>query len=323
MIAVLKRWFGHNPFLKVMALVIGIVVWIIASRWVYETTTLIVPVELKLASGMIVTGITPPKVIVTLEYPRESHDLIEEGKSDLKLIHDLTGNRTPGRINFELQADDLTRPARFRVVSVSPARITADIDRLVEKVLPVKVVYRGSPRRGYRLAGQRVIPPEVRVPGPETMLEEMTEIETEPINIMGREITFETSAILKPPSRFAPGKEQRVTVIVILRPELQQRSFEGVGVDFLKDLSGSDNVQVLPREVNLHLKGPTAVMEALTVDDLRVYIDIVGLKPGTWELPLRTAFPSGVILDQADPDIIKVTLEPGPTGLLGPGTAIK
>ena len=323
MIAGIKRWFGHNPFLKIMALIIGIVVWIIASRWVYEPSTLVVPVELKLAEGMTVTGITPDKVTVTLEYPRESHDLIEEGKSEIKFIHDLTGNRTPGRINFELQPDDLTRPARFRVVSVSPSRITAEIDRLVEKVLPVKVVYRGSPRRGYRLAGQRVIPPEVRVPGPETILEEMTEIETEPVNIMGREITFDTSAVLSPLSRFSPGKEQRVTVIVILRPELQQRSFEGVGVDFLKDLAASDDVQVLPREVNLHLKGPTSVMEALTIEDLRVYIDIVGLKPGTWELPLRTAFPAGVILDRADPDIIKVTIEPGPASLLGPGTVIQ
>jgi len=125
MIAGIKRWFGHNPFLKIMALIIGIVVWIIASRWVYEPSTLVVPVELKLAEGMTVTGITPDKVTVTLEYPRESHDLIEEGKSEIKFIHDLTGNRTPGRINFELQPDDLSRPARFRVVSVSPSRITA------------------------------------------------------------------------------------------------------------------------------------------------------------------------------------------------------
>ena len=323
MIAVLKRWIGHNPFLKIMALIIGIVVWIIASRWVYETSTLIVPVELKLAEGMTVTGITPAKVTVTLEYPRESHDLIEEGKSELKLIHDLSGNRTPGRINFELQADDLTRPARFRVVSVSPSRVTAEIDRLVEKVLPVKVIYRGSPRSGYRVAGERVIPPEVRVVGPETILEKMTEIETEPFNIIGRENSFGNPAILRPLTRFSPEKEERVTVIVNLRPELQQRSFEGVGVGFLKDFGSSDDVQVIPREVNLHLKGPTAVMEALTVDDLRVYIDIVGLKPGTWEIPLRTAFPAGVILDRADPDIIKVTIEPGPASLLGPGTVIQ
>jgi YbbR domain-containing protein len=306
-----------------MALIVGIVVWIIASRWVYETSTLVVPVELKLAPGMTVTDIAPSQVTVVLEYPRESHDLIEEGKGEIKLIHDLTGNRTSGRVNFELQGEDLTRPARFRVVSLIPSRITAEIDNLAEKVLPVKVVYRGAPRRGYRVAGQRVIPPEVKVIGPETTLEEMTEIETEPVNIMGREITFDTPAILHTLSRFSPGKEQKVTVIVILRPELQQRSFEGVGVDFLKDPGASNEIQIVPKEVDLYLKGLETVMEALTVEDLRVYIDLVGLKPGTWELPLHTAFPAGVVLDRADPAIIKVILEPDPTGLLGPGTVIK
>ncbi len=306
-----------------MALVVGIVVWIIASRWVYETSTLVVPVELKLASGMTVTDIVPPQVTVTLEYPRESHDLIEEGKGEIKLIHDLTGNRTPGRVNFELQGDDLTRPARFRVVSLIPSRISAEIDSLVEKVLPVKVVYRGSPRRGYRLAGQRVIPPEVKVLGPKTILKDMTEIETEPVNVMGREITFDAPTSLRPLSRFSPGEEQKVTVIVILRPELQQRSFESVGVDFLKDPGVSNEIQIVPKEVDLYLQGPETVMESLTVGDLRVYIDLVGLKPGTWELPLHTAFPAGVILDRAEPGIIKVTLEPDLTGLLGPGTVIK
>jgi len=306
-----------------MALVVGIVVWIIASRWVYETSTLVVPVELKLAPGMTVTDIVPPQVNVTLEYPRESHDLIEDGKGEIKLIHDLTGNRTPGRVNFELQGEDLTGPARFRVVSLIPSRISAEIDSLAEKVLPVKVVTQGAPRRGYRKVGQRVIPPEVKVVGPEAILEKMTEIETEPVNITGREITFDTPAILHPLSRFSPGKEQKVTVIVILRPELQQRSFEGVGVDFLKDPGASNEIQIVPKEVDLYLKGPETVMESLTVGDLRVYIDLVGLKPGTWELPLHTAFPAGVILDRADPDIIKVTLEPDPNGLLGPGTVIK
>lgn len=323
MIKSIKRWFRHNPLLKIMALVIGIVVWLIASRWVYETSTLIVPVELKLASGMTLIGLDPARAVVTLEFPRESNDLIKGGKSEIKLIHDLSGNQTPGRINFEIKTNDIIRPSRFRVVSVNPTRITAEIDRLVEKVLPIKVVYQGSPGRGYRVAGERVIPPEVKVPGPETILAGMTEIETEPVNIMGREITFDAPVVLRPISRFSSGKEQEVTVIVILRPELQQRSFEKVAIDVLKNLDSIDKIQIVPKEVDLHLKGPEAVMEALTVEDLRVYVDIGGLKPGTWELPLHNAFPTGVILERADPTIIKVILEPSPVDLLSPGPVIK
>jgi len=47
--ASLKNWARHNWFLKVLALIIGVVAWLIASRWVYETVTLTVPVELRTA----------------------------------------------------------------------------------------------------------------------------------------------------------------------------------------------------------------------------------------------------------------------------------
>lgn len=319
----IKRWFKHNLLLKILALIIGVVVWFIASRWVYETSTLVVPVELKLAPGMILTSLEPEKITVILEYPRESHSMIEEGKGDIKLIHDLSGDRDPGRINFEIQAADLTRPARFRIISLNPPRITAEVDRRVEKVLPIKVVYRGSPRRGYRVAGQRVIPPEVRVPGAETILKDMTEIETEPINVMGREITFDTKAILSSLSPFSAGKEEKVTVIVVLRPELQQRSFEDIKVDILKSIGASNEIQIIPGKVDLYLRGSDPVMNSLSAEDIRVYIDLIDLKPGTWELPLHTAFPSGISLDRADPEIIKVIIAPGPDDLLGPGSGIK
>ena len=323
MISGIKHWLRHNLFLKIMALIIGTVVWFVAARQVYEISTLTVPVELTLASGMTCKQIIPPQVTVTLEYPRGSHDLIDGGQGGIKVVHDLAKTRTPGRVVFALSEDDITKPTRFRIIGISPPRITAEIDRLVEKVLPVKVVYQGSPRRGFRVTGQRVIPPEVRVPGPESQLETMTEIETEPVSVIGREITFDTPALLRPLNLCSNGEKQQVTVIVILRPELQERSFEGIGIDLLRDISRACEVQIDPKKVDLYLKGPEAVMEALTTEDLRVYIDIVGLEPGTWELPLHMAFPAGVVLERAEPAIVRVTLDQGPGGLLGPGTVIK
>ena len=122
MIKGIKRWLGHNPLLKIMALIIGIVTWFIASRWVYETVEITVPVELELASGMTLTDLDPSEVVVALEYPRESDDLIEEGRSEIKLVHDLTGAVSPGRINFQLQPKDLSSPARFLVLEIKPSR---------------------------------------------------------------------------------------------------------------------------------------------------------------------------------------------------------
>jgi len=310
--AKLKIWARHNWFLKALALIIGVVVWLLASRWVYAPITLTVPVELRVAEGMTVKSIDPRLVTVTLEYPREMMSPLEAREIELKIVHDLTSLETPGTIVFNLEDRDVRRPSRFRVAGVTPGRISAELDRRGEKVLPVKVRYRGRPRRGFRVVEARVFPPEVPVKGPAGVLGNMSEIETEPITVMGRQATFDAQVALNPISPFAREPLPEVGVIVVMGREMKERVFSQIRVDIMKTSARFDQVRVEPREVDLYLKGPEPVMDSLTPAALRVYVDIVGLEPGTWELPLQTAFPPEVVLERADPPRVKVFLDRGP-----------
>lgn len=315
----LNRWMRHNFWLKILALIIAAVVWLIGSSRVYEPRNRVVPVNLKLAPGMTVKEITPPTVTVTLAYPREFQGMIDREKSEVKVVHNLLETREPGKIVFTLSARDVQRPARVQVVSVSPSRITAEVDRLVEKVLPVKVVYKGAPSSGYRIAGQSVIPPEMRVPGPESLLKKIGAIETEPVNVMGREITFEERVRLKPVGPYSDADLKPVSVIVILRPELKKWDLPGVQVDLLKGADQAEAIGIEPKKVDLYLKGREDAVEALTAADVKAYVNIVGLPAGSYELPLQTKLPAGIVLDRATPPIIKVTLGSG-AGTLKPGS---
>ncbi len=308
----LKNWVRHNWFLKVLALIIGVVAWLIASRWVYETVTLTVPVELRTGEGMVIKAIDPPLAAVTLEYPREAVTSAEAREIDLKIVHDLGGVDTPGTVVFNLEDGDVRRPPRFRVAGLNPGRIAAELDRRGEKVLPVKVSYRGTPRRGYRVVEARVYPPEIKVIGPAGVLEGMSEIATEPITIMGRQVAFDASIPLRPVSPFAREPLPEVNVIVVIGRELKERVFKKIRVDILRDSARFDQLRLEPKEVDLYLKGPEPVIDGLTASSLRVYVDIVGLEPGTWELPLHTDFPPEVQLERADPPRVKVFLDRGP-----------
>ncbi len=307
----LKRWLSHNLWLKFFAVVIAVVVWLIGSSRVYEPRNRVVPVNLKLAAGMTVKEITPPTVTVTLAYPKEFRGALDREKEEIKVVHNLLETREPGKIVFTLSERDIEKPARVRVLGISPSRVTAEVDRLVEKLLPVKVAYQGTPRSGYRIAGQSIIPPEVRVPGPESLLRKMDAIETDPVSVMGREITFEERVRLKPVNPYSGAALSPVSVIVILRPELKKRNFSGIHVDLLKSTSQVEVISVEPEMVNLFLKGRQDEMEALIADDVKAYVDIVGLEAGSYELPLQTKLPMGVVLDRAEPTVIKVNLGQG------------
>ena len=248
-IAYLKRWLSNNFWFKIFAVVIAVVVWLIGSSRVYEPRNRVVPVNLKLAPGMTVKEITPPTVTVTLAYPREFRGAIDREKEEIKVVHDLLETREPGKIVFALSERDVERPARVQVLGISPSRVTAEVDRLVEKVLPVKVAYQGAPSSGYRIAGQSIIPPEVRVPGPESLLQKLDAIETDPVSVTGREITFEERVKLKPVSPYSATALSPVSVIVILRPELKDRDFLGIHVDLLKSSNQTEVISIEPEEV--------------------------------------------------------------------------
>lgn len=315
---IVKTWAENNPLIKLLALVVAVALWFLASGWVYEISTLQVPVTLKLAEGMTEVGINPPRVVVRLEYPREYQTLIEGGELPIKVVHDLSETRTAGRVVFNLDPSDVERASHLRVVGIDPARVIADIDRLAEKALPVKVNYRGKPGRGSRLTGQRVIPPEVVVPGPESVLRDMSAIETEPINIMGRELDFYQRVDLKPITPYFEHGLEPVSVNVFIRQEPARREFSDVEVGILRGSQGVARVRYEPGTVALTLSGPATALDSMTVDDLTAYVDIIGLKPGVYDLPLRTNLPGGVVLARAEPAVIKVTIESGLGELLEP-----
>ena len=315
---IVKNWAGNNPVIKLLAVGIAVGLWFLASGWVYEGSTFTVPVTLKLAEGMTEVNIDPPRVEVRLEYPREYETLIEGGKLPIKVVHDLTETRTGGRVVFNLSPSDVERSSRLRVVGINPSRVIAEIDRLAEKALPVKVVYRGKPSRGYRVAGQRVIPPEVVIPGPESVLDKRTAIETEPINIMGRELDFYQRVPLQPVSPYFDPNLEPVTVNVFIRKEPARREFPDVAVGILRGPIGIAKVEYQPEKVDLVIKGTPGDLESISPDDLTAYVDVIGLQPGVYNLPVRTNIPGGVTLDRAEPSAIKVTIESGLGEVLEP-----
>ncbi|HOO76822.1 MAG TPA: CdaR family protein [bacterium] len=301
-----SAWARHNLWLKIFALAGALVLWYMGSREVYVPETVEVPVELDLPEGYTAVSVTPPAVRVEVEYPKDGE---VPDVNSLRVVHTIGSGVEPGVIAFNLTAADIRTPSRVRFTSVSPSGIRVRVDRMTEKVLPVKIVYTGRPRSGYRIEDTSISPSEILVPGPESLLNEMKEIKTRPLSVLGRSVSFGASATLEPLPGYTGKVPLAVNVYTTIGPELKQKRFADIPVRVMMGAGNPEGVILDPDRVTVVLSGRERDIDSAAPGDISAYIEVIGLASGTYELPLKTRLPPGLNLDRAEPRTIRVTTE--------------
>jgi hypothetical protein len=124
-----------------------------------------------------------------------------------------------------LSAENIEAPPGLVVVRVSPSVLWLDLERRIEKEVPVAPRLVGSPPEGYRLVQVAVRPAMVKVTGPESLVGALTRVPTVPIDLRGlapdrRPKLIEAALVLFPASvRLVEGEDKRVQVSLQLAPE--------------------------------------------------------------------------------------------------------
>lgn len=69
-------------------------------------------------------------------------------------------------------------PFGVQVVSISPEKVTVDLDVMTEKQVPVRVLVRGEAAPGFTYRDPTVIPEQVTLKGPGRLLDEIIDVQT-------------------------------------------------------------------------------------------------------------------------------------------------
>src|SRR5690606_5139455 len=113
---------------------------------------------------------------------------------------------------------------------ISPAQVALDVDRLVERSLPVVLELSGTPPEGFRVVEREVAPRRVTVSGPASVIDDVEEAHTEPVAIRPRAETITATVPLRrddPQLRFSPP---RVDVRVQIEEILVTKEIPGVSI---------------------------------------------------------------------------------------------
>lgn len=302
-LAAFVSYVRRNMGLKLLSLALAVGLWMFVNAAQHGALeSFQAPISYSyLPAGYIITNPHPEFVRIQVSGPRTLLSLIDPARLTLHL--DLTGAGI-GQASFKVGPDSFAVPRQTSVISVLPSQIVLDIDRIVTRDLPVRMVTEGNPAEGYKVVSTVVDPPKVGVRGPSREVAHIDEIETEPLAIEGISTDLDRTVDLMTPGGSVRLDAGEVEVKVALAPVIASREFRGVPVQ-VRD--NGYRYRIAPRRVVMVLRGPLLTLAKL---DLRgaVYVEAGGLTPGNYNLPIQVNLPDDVALVRQKPARVRVRM---------------
>jgi YbbR domain-containing protein len=291
-----------NLPLKLVSLVLAVLLWFVIAGEKTSEMGLSVPVELQnFPKDLELTGDPVDTVEVRL---RASPGIIQRlTPGDVSAHIDLVDAHEGERI-VHLTPDSVRVPFGVTVVKISPSIITLNLERTLQKTVPVRPRLLGRPAPGYEVAEVTTEPAEARITGPKSRVQEVESAYTEPVSVEGVEanVVDHVNIGLEDPLLRIQGNP-RVRVTARIRGVEHTRAFPNLPVEVRRGAPGAR----APR-VTVVLAGPASVLEQVDGATIHAWVDAgqvdetgtahvaVELPPGLTGVEVRETQPAEVAL---------------------------
>jgi hypothetical protein len=294
----------RNLGLRAIALLLAIGLWFFVNAGQRGALApMRVPISYRgLPAGFVIVNQRPDFVQIEVRGPSTLLSLLNPDRMVLRL--DLSGV-TLGQAVFKIGPEMFNVPRQTDVTRISPSQIVLDIDRIIDRQVPVHVSVQGQPAVGYRVASAKANPPATTVHGPSRFVFHTDSVQTSPVEVNGAKADISQSVSLVPPS-------ERVTVLgpnaveatISISEIITNREFRGLAVD-VRDTDYKAKVE--PQRIAITVRGPLNQLSGL---DLRgsVFVSAEDVQPGTHALPVQIELPDGIQLVRASQDNVKVRI---------------
>jgi YbbR domain-containing protein len=290
--------------LKILSIALAALLWLVVSGEQIVERELRIPLEFtNLPPQLEMVGFRLNVADVRVRGSSGALSRIAAG--DIVAVLDLRAAREGPRL-FPLAMTDVRAPFGVEVVQVTPSTVSMSFELSARKFVPVIPEVDGEPAPGFEIGPSRAEPATVEVVGPTTALAGLTSAITETVSVAGATgpVTETVNVgVTDPAVRLAAA--ERVSVTVQVAPAQQQWAVANVPVTVL---NGQGRVTLIPETVTLHLRGPREAMgsDAAAFD---ASVDVAGLRPGRYALPVRVVLPPRIGITRVDPAEVTVSIQ--------------
>ena len=183
-----------------------------------------------------------------------------------------------GMVILDLSPRDFTVPRGIEVVKIKELNTkSVRVQPRISRFIPVKAEIIGRVPAGWVCSSVKCRPEKILVSGPESIVANLQEIVTEPLNIDGETATFHKTGMLlrNPGARVLTFDNAAVTVLVeISRMPDARRYLKDVPVRCLLPPQSVLSVALEKSVVGVTVSGPQSEVGRISAKDLMVFADL-------------------------------------------------
>jgi YbbR domain-containing protein len=294
---------------KVLSIALALLLFVFNRLNTLTTRPLSVPLIIETSSTLVPASAYPQNVRVNLRGEDEGIKSIAE--SDIEAYVDLSRYEDGGLYSAPVLVRKKGRALGIEPleIAVYPPKITVQLDQRIIKTIPLTAAIRGRASDGFDLVSYTLSPQEVVLAGPRSSLESVVEIETDSVELDGRNSDFTAVVnIINPNPLFVLRGNGTAEFSCVIRPSVSVRSIEDIPI-FLSGLVSALEADTGGKTGSVRIEGRQSDLDNFQPHPELLTVVCSGLYgPGTYTLPVEIDLPPELSLIRREPEELTLTV---------------
>jgi hypothetical protein len=292
---------------KILSVALAIILFVFHRMSILENRFFSVPLAVQLDGNLVPSSAYPRMVRVTLR--GEANSVFPILEEDVEAYLDFSRYTEVGtyRSPVQIRKKGTALGVEPLEITVDPIEVTLDLDYRETKFVPIHPQLDGYLETGYEMVSYTLTPTQVSVDGPRHLMQELSGLSTDVIDLGGRNEDFNyTVRILNNDPLLQIRGDGTAEFHGFIKKLIMIRSFENlpIRIDGLReDLS----LQMEVYSGAIRIEGNQSELEHYTPTGIILSLDCSHIEdPGSYTLPIQAAIPPVFTLIRSDPTAVKV-----------------
>ncbi|MDR2305233.1 MAG: hypothetical protein LBE10_11685 [Treponema sp.] len=300
---------AENWPIKVLSIALALILFVFHRMSTLEDRFFSVPLDVELSQNLLPASSYIRMIRVTLRGDANSIYPILEG--DIEAYIDLKKYTRPGsyRATVQVRKKGTALGVESLQISCDPMEISLELDQRISKYVPLTASLRGTPAPDYELVSYTLSPAQVVVDGPLTLLGEVSELNTDFIDLDGRSEDFSVDvSILNRASLLTIRGNGTTEFHGYIRKPVTVRNIGNISIS-LTNLDPRFTAEIQPETGTVRVEGDQLLLDAFTPPPLFMSIDCSGINAeGDYTLPVTIAGTPGLEIARMEPENAVVSI---------------